>query len=247
MTDHDIKIVLLNGPPGSGKDYTCRAIEKHFDLFYTRFNVKRVAFADVLKQWTHRAYGLKLYAQAYENCKDQPHDDFLGRTPRECYIHMSEHYLKPLHGRDFFAEEWCRYVQSYLKMLDNLRLRQPKGWDKMNETELDEAYRRQAERLGPRDETDIFVSTDTGFAHEAAHVIERYGTENVALVEIEREGTSFANDSRSYILDDLPADLKPDLYLRTVNRGENHGTEVTAFLEDWLGKVPPFTHPSQRP
>ena len=48
----------------------------------------------------------------------------------------------------------------------------------------------------------LYVCSDSGFAIEALPVIDVFGTANVLLVRVEREGTSFEGDSRSYI--DLP-------------------------------------------
>jgi hypothetical protein len=48
----------------------------------------------------------------------------------------------------------------------------------------------------------LFCCSDSGFQVEAWPVIDIFGPENVLLVRVEREGTSFEGDSRSYI--DLP-------------------------------------------
>lgn len=45
----------------------------------------------------------------------------------------------------------------------------------------------------------IIVISDCGFAEEVAGLIKEFGSDNVAIVYLKRQGTSFANDSRSYV------------------------------------------------
>lgn len=92
------KIILLNGGPNFGKDYIGRYL-------ITKLKDARLdKFARVLKERTHALYGYPsrnyLY---YEDCKDIPNKDFLGLTPREAYIQVSESYFKPIHGKDIFG------------------------------------------------------------------------------------------------------------------------------------------------
>jgi hypothetical protein len=93
-------VILFNGPPRSGKDTYANELLKYIS------NAQIFHLAGVLKNVTHNAYGLFDVGYDYfEENKDLPNDIFLGKTPRECYIHMSENYLKPLHGTDFFIKK----------------------------------------------------------------------------------------------------------------------------------------------
>jgi len=47
----------------------------------------------------------------------------------------------------------------------------------------------------------INVVSDSGFQAEADVMCSHYGAENVLIVRLSRNGTSFANDSRGYIYD----------------------------------------------
>ncbi len=94
-------VIFLNGPPGCGKDYAGHEL----------FPAICVKFAGILKERTHALYDLrnaltgKPYAHShYEDVKDEPTDDFLGLTPREAYIAVSETYMKPTHGIDVFGK-----------------------------------------------------------------------------------------------------------------------------------------------
>jgi len=115
-----MKILLLNGPPGSGKDHAARVIR---DRYFGRVAITK--FAKVLKERTHALYGLgetdpvegtfKPYAHdEYENVKDTPLDEFLGLTPRQAYIGVSERYFKPMHGEQVFG----KLLEPELRALD---------------------------------------------------------------------------------------------------------------------------------
>lgn len=59
---------------------------------------------------------------------------------------------------------------------------------------------------------DYFAITDSGFAQEAAPIIEYAGRANCMLIRMHRKGCTFANDSRAYINLDVPSvfDLNND-------------------------------------
>jgi len=93
-----MKIILFNGPPGSGKDYAGKV------MLSLCAEAQTAKFARILKERTHGLYGL--YASGrplpynwFEDRKDEPAAEFLGLTPRQAYIAVSEDYLKPKHGK----------------------------------------------------------------------------------------------------------------------------------------------------
>lgn len=91
------RILLVNGPPRSGKDTVGHILRLHF-------HAKIDKFARRLKEMAHELYGLRgLAHDAYEEQKDTPLPVFKGKTPREIYIALSETYFKPLHGEDIFG------------------------------------------------------------------------------------------------------------------------------------------------
>lgn len=88
------KIVILNGPPRSGKD----SIANNLKGFLA------IKFAGVLKKMTHAFYGMSdIPSDNFEEVKDLPSKAFYGLTPREAYIAVSEQYIKPVHGLSFFG------------------------------------------------------------------------------------------------------------------------------------------------
>ena len=93
------KIILFNGPPRSGKDTATDFAMKHLGKRGVHYR-----FAAPLKDATHALFGLKVSREHFDQCKNVPSELFLGMSPREAYIWMSEGAVKPKFGKDFFAK-----------------------------------------------------------------------------------------------------------------------------------------------
>lgn len=100
------RVIFLNGPPRSGKDTAGQIIVDAVS------GARAVKFAHTLKIATHALFAalhgrlpsVTESAQSlYEFCKDEPRDEFFGKTPREAYIAVSELLCKPLFGPKFFG------------------------------------------------------------------------------------------------------------------------------------------------
>lgn len=167
------RIIFVNGPPRAGKDTVGNIIFEELEKRGVGVAVGK--FAGVLKTRTHAAYGLfderggPLPPDAFEDRKDDPLPEFLGLSPRKAYIMMSEAYYKPTHGQTVFGK---LLLQDILKLFDAL----PCG----------------AERP-------VIVISDSGFEPETEPIIERFGSEECALIRVHREGFDFSGDSRSYL------------------------------------------------
>lgn len=100
-------LILLNGPPGSGKDTLAQHLRdknRNFEILH---------FAKILKERTHALYGNSLLEYDYfDGCKNKPNDFFLGLTPRQAYINVSEVYIKPIHGTKFFGDALVKTIRS---------------------------------------------------------------------------------------------------------------------------------------
>ena len=183
-----MKLVLLNGPAGSGKDTAGRAIA-------VQMGAKVVKFAEALKLTTHALYGLDgAHAAAFEHVKDAPCGLFFGRSPRQAYIEVSERMVKPVLGDDFFGRVLAQRL------------------------------------IGLRDSfIEPAVATDSGFAGEAAPVVDALGAANVLLVRIHADGRGkdFQGDSRGYI--SLPGVTTLDVH--------NDGPDPEAFCRDVVALV----------
>lgn len=181
------KIILLNGPPSSGKDFAANFIADCFNR--TRID----KFARILKERTHALYGFSDRKwDYYEHCKDIPNDDFYGLTPRKAYIGISEKYFKPMHDKYIFG----KLLLSDIKDI----------------------------------KFDILIISDSGFIEEAEVLIEEYGSENVLLIKLIREGCNFNNDSRSY------------LELKGIEEIYVHNREELSFLNEMYQIVNEFVN-----
>lgn len=98
----EIKIFLLNGPPGSGKDTAAEHLEKSYQ------NAKLVKFATPLKLAAAAIYfggDMEEFKKhdTYEE-KGKPKQVFFGKTCREVQIAISEEFLKIFHDEKIFGK-----------------------------------------------------------------------------------------------------------------------------------------------
>lgn len=105
QTTHELKsvkrIILLNGPPGCGKDTIGRIISSACGALEEKF-------ASPLKQSVPHIYDIKpsfwRNNMDIHGVKDQPHPLLFDKSPRDVQIAISEALLKPLHGEDVFGK-----------------------------------------------------------------------------------------------------------------------------------------------
>lgn len=99
--------VILNGPPGCGKDTLGKQVVRMIDSG-RRMSCKQQEFKEALRECTCKVYGLTLneYTRMLFDdrvLKETPHDMFAGLTPRKALQYVSEKVIKPHHGRHFFG------------------------------------------------------------------------------------------------------------------------------------------------
>lgn len=190
-----MKIILLNGPPGCGKDTVSGMLVAALGQA-----ARPMKFADPLKWATAALYDYLLGRSDVDESdlmvaiesramKDEPHDGFFGLTPRQAIINVSETLLKPVHGEGFFGK---------LAAAEIIRQRVA-------------AVTPRAPRLRP----EFFVFSDSGFVSEAQVLANHFGEDSIFLVHIHRHGCTFDGDSRSHIY--LGGGVPPYLL-------QNHGT-----------------------
>ncbi len=102
--------LLLNGPPGVGKDTLFKQIG---ESTYLPNDFHRIAFADILKSAVHVFFGLDPNPAAFEAVKDTPLPEFGGLTPRQVYIDFAETYIRPKYGVDFFAKGAANKIKKH--------------------------------------------------------------------------------------------------------------------------------------
>jgi len=97
-----MRVLLLNGAPGSGKDTIASMIKTKF---HDRVYLEK--FARPLKDAVPVAYGVNKqdWNKEYDapSTKNNPHPRLYGKSAREAQIALSETYFKPLHGQDIFG------------------------------------------------------------------------------------------------------------------------------------------------
>lgn len=98
LTPERRKVVVLNCPPRSGKDTI--AIELHNNDHYQilSFKSKLIAIALLVSGVT-----IEEWNERYENRKDEPWDRLGGLSQRQYLIKISEDWIKPVHGKQYFG------------------------------------------------------------------------------------------------------------------------------------------------
>lgn len=99
-----MKIILLNGPPRVGKNTAAQMLEREI------LDSAIIGFSHHLKRMTHGVYlgrvGWDMDPDAFDGCKSEPQAMLGGRSWRQIYIHYSEQVIKPLHGKEWFGEQF---------------------------------------------------------------------------------------------------------------------------------------------
>lgn len=98
--------VILNGPPGCGKDTIAGVL--------TGFGFKQAEMKRELYVQTARIFDVdveELHRRATDReLKEQP---WLGKlSPRDMLIHASEEIIKPCHGKDFFGLAAAKHLSN---------------------------------------------------------------------------------------------------------------------------------------
>jgi hypothetical protein len=170
------KILLIAGPPRAGKDTLAFLLEEKYryrnDIF-TRIMI----LSTPLKLATHFAFDVpNKLEHAYEHCKDEPHEDFLGLTPRQAYIHHAEEYMRKLYGRNVYTNILIKKIERSLTLPVNKSF-----------------------------SNGLFIVPGAGFQEEVDTLINTFGSENTMLIMLNRTDTDYANDSRYAIKHPDPA------------------------------------------
>lgn len=105
-----MKTILLNGPPGSGKDFAAKTLAIHFlptmSVRIERFSMpNKRAFAGTV----NALCGPSGLVTPYENDKESL-IPWLGVSYRQWQIDYSEKFMKPLYGEDIFARLLLRRI-----------------------------------------------------------------------------------------------------------------------------------------
>lgn len=162
------KIFILNAPPRTGKD----TIAATADLCGFSYSIK--SFKEPLYNIAATTLGLSLpeFMSIYnrDGWKDSPQEICNNKTPRELMIHISETYIKPFFGYDYFGKQLSTSVEKAFYDSRCVSCSQ------------------------------FVIIPDGGFNKEVVPLVEAFGNDVVEVIQLEREGyRDFGYDSRSWI------------------------------------------------
>jgi hypothetical protein len=181
-TTNKIPVIVLNGPPGSGKDVIAKALKVGFG--YTHVEMKKrlhelaIVMSGVSKYQWHKRYKDRTLKEtpwdklplAYLLTGDIPVTGELKfMTQRQYLIYISEVVMKPAFGQDYFGKAALEHMNAGVEAAWG-SLKHKKG----------------------------FVFSDGGFEVEI-NTIRQDKKFKIFLIHLFREGCDFSKDSRSYI------------------------------------------------
>lgn len=168
-----MKMLILNGPPGAGKDTLLEIIRKELDFgAHLKYPF---SFKDVLykRGAVENNLPLPVYKEICSdvNTKRVPQEMLGGQIPTDTLIHVSEVLFKN-DGEDPIAVARATF--------ENI--------ERELQHHLDEA---------------LLMNADGGFNCEVDHALERFKLkrEDIFIVRIDREGHDFSKCSREYLKD----------------------------------------------
>lgn len=101
-------VVILNGPPNSGKDTIAEALEAEG---YSHIRFKDALYRDTAKLFDMPlAQFIALASNRYT--KEVPHAGLSMYSPREALIYCSESVMKELYGKDYYGRQLAERVAS---------------------------------------------------------------------------------------------------------------------------------------
>ena len=101
------KIIILNAPPGAGKDTIGKIVLERSQNPVCITSFKQPMFNIALAVLGAKRYGDFIAAYNNRDEKEKPLDFLMGMSPRQFMIWISEDVVKPKFGRDFFGKRFA--------------------------------------------------------------------------------------------------------------------------------------------
>lgn len=206
-SNNDLKIIIFNSPPRTGKDEAVDHILNQSNTSDSFYSVHKRQFKDCLFNLTSALYGITVeeflenYNDAHEESKTGWNKDLnqfkieskyktLSLSQRTSLIHTSENIIKPIFGKQAFGSA---LVQSL-------------------------------------PENGLVLISDGGFPEEIEPLIDHVSAENILIVQIERDGCTYDGDSRNYL---NMSNIKTEKIINNGTLDEFH-SNVDSIIKDWL-------------
>ncbi len=105
-------IIIFNGPPGTGKDEAC--------LYFKQLGYKHLSFKEELFKETFKFFGVSKgwFMKGYDDrsVKEMPVPQLkvsgTSLSRRDAMIYVSERYIKPKFGNDYFGKQLTKRIDS---------------------------------------------------------------------------------------------------------------------------------------
>lgn len=94
-------ILILNGPPGCGKDTIAKILRDEYRAVVTTF--KHSLYKETADYYNINSTVVQDLCSSRKT-KDIGADVFDGKTPRQALIYVSENVIKPKYGKDYFGK-----------------------------------------------------------------------------------------------------------------------------------------------
>ena len=166
-------IIIINGPPGVGKDTIANALDAQHGVMHMRvkdelyINTYNLFLKTMIpRDIRQRGIPINAFVNACTDreLKEKPMAWLNGLSPREALIFTSEKVFKPVLGDDYYGKAAARRADTVLRNIT----------------------------AGVKN----IVFSDGGFRGEVEPIATRH---DVLLVRLHREGFTFEGDSRSYL------------------------------------------------
>lgn len=216
-----INVIILNGPPGSGKDTLADILISELEA-RSPGQVHHLRFKDELYAATAEHYGVALdylmKVSTDTKLKELPQEPLGNISPREALINVSENIIKPKHGEGYFGSQLGQRISS-------IHNRHVYGWSLRSDL--------------------YFVISDSGF-YEELYALLNSRIDTMVYVRLNREGKSFKKDSRKYLQEGVVnaiseyCGVTDSVYLELTNDGsleDLRTNQVREILEVLHGSV----------
>jgi hypothetical protein len=164
-----MKVLILNGPPGCGKDTIAKLLCKMAPVLQGEF--KEVLYEETAK----------LLRSIGSSFSDDPKD----------YSITTSDVRRSNEDRDSKEQPFVGglSVRRWLQITSEMVVKKDRGQDYFGVASADRWHSKGTDH----------VISDCGFIEEVDAVVDRFGAENVYVIRLHREGFSFAVDTRYYI------------------------------------------------